>query len=195
MPQRGWWRRLFPELAVAAVHRDRASAWGWLNAERDNLRAVVELAARLEDDLAACRLVVALWSVYEPGKLFDDLIATTEAALQAARRLALPAVESLLLSQLTFPYHQRGQADEAYGIAVSALEAARRCGDPELQATAIEGWAWPAMPKAAPGKQSSASQESGAGRECRRLAPDRDREVSLGQGGAAERSRGSVDRG
>ncbi|MGO1050616.1 hypothetical protein [Crossiella sp. CA198] len=136
---RPWRRRLFPELMVDQAHPALADPREWLQAETANLRALVELADTVAEHRAVCQFAVVLWSLYEPGKHFEDPLAVNEIGLWAARRLGLAAVESLLHVQTGFAYQHRELFEQAYAAFHAGIDPARQAGDPEAEATAVEG--------------------------------------------------------
>ncbi|WP_433272003.1 NB-ARC domain-containing protein [Actinosynnema sp. CS-041913] len=135
MPQRVWRGRLFPELVVDDFDGD---ARAWMDAERGALRAVVGAAFRRGAFEAVVQLCVVLWSSYEPGKYYDDLLATHRDGVRAAERLGWDAARSVLLTQLGFAYLHRDEPAEAARVCAEAIEVGRRIGDVEAEATAVE---------------------------------------------------------
>jgi hypothetical protein len=79
MPTRPWRARLFPSLRVDPEHPAVSEPARWLRTERANLRATVTSGYRLGDLDTVMRLCLVLWSLYEPGKFADDLLATQRA--------------------------------------------------------------------------------------------------------------------
>lgn len=138
-PNRPWRARFFPDLAVDQGHPALADPSGWLHAEAANLRAVVEFAAAVKEHLIVCQFAVLLWSLYEPGKHFEDPLAVNALAIESARALGLSTVESVLHAQTGFPYQHRELFAQAHAAFESGIAPARRAGDREAEATALEG--------------------------------------------------------
>lgn len=135
MPWRGWLEMFFADrLAETAP----AEPMRLLEAERENLLAVLEVLfarGRLDD---VCLLAVALWPVHERGKYFDDLISVNRPAVDAALENNRPDLVALLTTQLGFGYLHRGDVRRAYKTFQSAVVAAQRLDMLELEATAVE---------------------------------------------------------
>ncbi len=138
MGQRVWRRRLFPDVRPRSGHTAEADPRGWLERERANLRAVV--TASYEDGAleAVVVLCLVLWALYEPGKYYDDLLATNELGVRAAEHLGADVVRAVLMTQMGFAHLHLGDADAAVAGCVAAIEIARRAGDVEAEATALE---------------------------------------------------------
>jgi tetratricopeptide (TPR) repeat protein len=138
MGQRVWRRKLFPDVRPSAGHTAEADPRGWLERERANLRAVT--TASYEDGAldAVVVLSLVLWALYEPGKYYDDLLATNELGVRAAEHLAVDVVRAVLLTQMGFAHLHLGDTDAAITRCSSAVDLARRIGDVEAEATALE---------------------------------------------------------
>ncbi|WP_033440527.1 NB-ARC domain-containing protein [Saccharothrix sp. NRRL B-16314] len=144
MGQRVWRRRLFPAVVPQPGHEAGADSRGWLERERANLRAVV--VASYEDGAfdAVAVLCLVLWALFEPGKYYDDLLATNELGVRAAEHSAGDVVRAVLLTQMGFAHLHLGDTDAAVAACRSAVGIARAAGDVEAEATAVEcaGLAW-----------------------------------------------------
>ena len=138
MSQRGMRQHLFPDLAVDTTHPALADPHGWMEDERSALRDMVLLAHRGGDAVSVIRLCVVLWSLYEPGKYVDDLLATHGPALRDARRIGQRSVRALLMVQMSFAYLNSGQAERALVLAEGALAQAKAAADTIVVATAAE---------------------------------------------------------
>lgn len=138
MPQRVWRGRLFPDLVVDTAHAGATDSRAWLEAERVNLRAVVSAAFELGDLDAVIRLCVVLWSLYEPGKFYDDLLETNALGVRAAEHVGADLVRAVLLTQMGFAHLHRGEPNTALTTCLAAVEIARRAGDIDAEATALE---------------------------------------------------------
>lgn len=238
MPRR--WRVLptHPDDPVTVPRfADGPAAAAWLAQERANLVACVDLAEGLGDGGLVWQLCQALWSLFFLQRQLDAWIATHHTGIAAAVRCANPLAESKLRSQLGVAYlqvyasldrEQRSRADltaddreqllvrlrrssaDADGQFTGALAAARRCGDAEAEATALESLGLTALyahryAEALPWLERSRDLARAIG-EPRRLALlDRHRGRALGGlrrfaeaetvlAGAARRLRGIGDR-
>jgi tetratricopeptide (TPR) repeat protein len=129
-PLRGWWQEIFPGLVMGTAPDNYRK---WMETERANLRSAVTLAFELGFLDVVIHLCVALWSLYEPGKFYDDLLATHELGLRAAEGTA--PVTALLLVQKAFGLSHRGHHDEAIECCRTAAAIA---GNIKLVATATE---------------------------------------------------------
>ncbi|GAA3853618.1 hypothetical protein GCM10022243_19060 [Saccharothrix violaceirubra] len=139
MPRRPWRRRLFPDLCPDPAHPAAGTgARRWLEAERVNLRAAVADAHRRGLHAQTAAFCLVLWSLHEPGKFYDDLLAIAPLGLESARQLADPVVESVLLTQTGFAHLHLGAPDAAADACRRAVAVA--AGEPEAEATALEGW-------------------------------------------------------
>lgn len=138
MPQRVMRQHLFPDLTVDATHPALRDPEEWLEAERSALRDVVLLAHRRGDAPAVIRLCVALWSLYEPKKYVDDVLATHVPALRDARRVGHGSARALLMVQMSFVHLYSGQPELALVLAEGAVAQARAAGDRAVEATAVE---------------------------------------------------------
>ncbi|WP_086827513.1 tetratricopeptide repeat protein [Allokutzneria sp. NRRL B-24872] len=133
MANRPWRAKFFPDLVIGASQEDSRD---WLEKERANLTAAVRVAGDTGELLVAVQLCLLLWSLHEPGKYVDDLLATHEIGIPAARSLGLSEVESVLLTQRAFAERHSGRLD----CAVDTLREAASlgAGDREVAATALE---------------------------------------------------------
>jgi tetratricopeptide (TPR) repeat protein len=104
--------RALPGVPVSSTFTSRAEALAWLDAERANLVAAVQMAADTGRDRAAMRLPILLVEYYAWRRRFDDWLMTTTISLGTARRLGDRLFE--------------GNALEGYGL---ALVEVRRFGE------------------------------------------------------------------
>ncbi|SFP72284.1 hypothetical protein SAMN05421810_103208 [Amycolatopsis arida] len=138
MPRRGWFEAIWPNLDIGPGGFGEHTARRWMEAERANLRAAVEAAYRAGEHERVCQLGVALWPLHDQGKFADDMAATAEMGVAAARELGSDVGAAVLGCQLGFAYRQRERFDEAAERFAAAEEAARRSGSLEAEATAVE---------------------------------------------------------
>lgn len=138
MPQRPWRALLFPDLVADPEHPAAVDPRGWLELERANLRAAVSLAfdhGRAETVIQLCLL---LWSLYEPGKYGDDLLATHALGVRVAGETEAHLAHAVLLVQMGFAYRDGGDFDAAVRVCDEAVRIARAIGDLAVEATAVE---------------------------------------------------------
>lgn len=135
LPDRVWHKMMLPELPASG---QSFSAEQWLDAERANLRSVVETAYRLHELRQVCQLAVALWPLHERGGHAQDMAAVNELGVRAAIERGDDLAQAVLGFQLGFAYLQRGDLDRAIDIFTDARGAARRAGSADAEATAIE---------------------------------------------------------
>lgn len=111
------------------IRIDPADALQWLEAERSNLAAAVELAAAEQQDRYAWQLARALWRFLYQRCYTDDLLRTHQLGLAAAQRLGDERAIAVMHSFLASGYHRVGQYQTAIGHLEPALAAYRRTGD------------------------------------------------------------------
>lgn len=132
-PLRGWWPRIFPDVPIGPSPADPGT---WLNNERGNLRWAVSTAYELGLRDVVEHLCVALWSLYEPRKYYDDLLATHELGLQMTSGNDL--ARALMLVQTSFALRYKGEYEEALTRCRAAAAIAANAKNLELEATAVE---------------------------------------------------------
>lgn len=137
MPGRGWLERLWPDLVIDTNALTAEDARAWLEAERTNLRALVEAEYR-DGKETVCQLAIALWPLHERGKYLDDLDLVNECAAEVADHLGAPAVRCLALIQRGFAFRYRGELDKAVDVLSGAIRLVEKNGNRELEATAVE---------------------------------------------------------
>lgn len=137
MPNRGWLQRWWPDLVIDANELSAEDARAWLEAERTNLRALVE-AEYKDGSETVCQLAVALWPLHERGKYLEDLDAVNECAAEVAEHLGAIPVQCLALIQRGFAFRHRGELDKAAEVFSASVRLAGKHGDHELEATAVE---------------------------------------------------------
>jgi tetratricopeptide (TPR) repeat protein len=105
--------RGLPPVPVPQEFTDRDGALAWLDAERESLLAVTQMAADVGRDHAAKNLplLMAYYLDFRGG--FDDLLAATAIGLEAARRLGDRAAEGEALNNLGGALIGLGRYDEA----------------------------------------------------------------------------------
>lgn len=139
MPGRGWLERLWPDLMIDVGTMSAEDARTWLEAERANLRALVEQEYRAETAReGVCQLAVALWPLHERGKYLEDLDAVNEHAAEVAEHLGATLAQGVVLVQRGFALRHSGQLDKAAELFLRAHELARQHGHRDVAATAVE---------------------------------------------------------
>lgn len=105
------------------------AALRWLETERSNLAAVVELAAGQQRDGYAWQLARALWRFLYQRCYTDDLLRTHQLGLASAQRLGDERAIAVMRGFLASGYHRVGQYQTAIGHLEPALAAYHRAGD------------------------------------------------------------------
>ena len=122
--------RVWPETLTT---RDQASAW--LVAEQPVLLAAIEQAAHAGFDRHTCQLAAALLTFLHQRGRWHDLIATQQAALDAAHRLGDPAEQARAHRRLALASADLGRYDDAHRHLHHALGLSGELGD-------LAGQAW-----------------------------------------------------
>ena len=143
-----------PEVALAALDRQRAALHGWEAGAAWLLTAWSEIArGRLERGRAACVEVSRLlephgdaWALShaeailgglaQAQRRFPDAIAHLRRAADAAHRLGFSAAEALHLANLGRAYQQAGEPETAVRSLMAAVETAHGVGDRRTAALA-----------------------------------------------------------
>lgn len=139
MPGRGWRQQIWPDLQPAVDGNLTAEeAWAWLDAERENLRAAVELAYELGETERTAQLCVALWPLHDQRKHPHDLVATNRLGVAAAVADGNELAAVLLGHQLGYGYRQLGDLAAAAEAFAASLERAERIGSAPAAASSLE---------------------------------------------------------
>jgi tetratricopeptide (TPR) repeat protein len=133
LPDRGWLQQLWGFTVPTDLDKDAARRW--LEAERANLRAVVESTA---EPVWACQLAIALWPLHDEKKFAYDMATVDRLGADAARLLGDPLAESVIECQHGFAYRQREDLTRAAELFTVAREAAARADSLPALATALE---------------------------------------------------------
>ena len=128
---------------------DERGAMTWLERERRNLHAVVNLAGELESDEIAWQMCEALWGLFLRTRRYNDWIAMQKIGIASAVRCGSPRAEARLRSQLGFAYAKIARYDDAIAENMRALEIADDIGDLQSRSTALSQ-----LGRAALGKQN-----------------------------------------
>jgi tetratricopeptide (TPR) repeat protein len=105
--------RVLPGMAVPEEFTGQDGALAWLDAERANLAATVQMSADSGRDEAAVRLPLLLAQYFALRRRFNDLLATTAISLNVARRLGERHHEGDALTNLGGALQEVRRFDEA----------------------------------------------------------------------------------
>ncbi|MBE1580886.1 AAA family ATPase [Amycolatopsis roodepoortensis] len=136
LPNRGWMAEIWPQLAVEPW--DDKAAREWLDVERENLEAVVELAYRLEKHQWVCQLCLVLWPVHLKGEHSGEMVRVNDRGIEAARAWGNDLAAAVMTFQLGFAYRQAHQAGFAAIRFQESIDFATKAGSSSALATAIE---------------------------------------------------------
>ncbi len=118
-----------PGTKVPKMFTDRGEALRWLDAERPNLVAAVDIAACTGRDQIAMWLPINLAPYFDWRRRFDDLLTTTVVSLDTARRLGDRGNEAAALINLGSALLRMGRFEEAISICQDAAAIFREAGD------------------------------------------------------------------
>jgi tetratricopeptide (TPR) repeat protein len=113
-----------------------AQAVAWLEAERHNLVAAVEIADQLNVDAAAIALAISLRSLFQLRSEWPDWLRTHLIGIQAARRAGNLDAEAYLHVSSAMPYARLGRAEDALDGLHRALQLSDSRGDLAAEAIA-----------------------------------------------------------
>jgi tetratricopeptide (TPR) repeat protein len=122
---------------VRTEFADAVDAVTWLEAERANLRSVVDSAWQHGFDEIAWQMCEALWGFFLRTRHYGDWIVMHRTGIAAARRCGDRRAEARLRSQLGFAHAQLRQFREAVDQNTEALRLAVAEGDEQARATAL----------------------------------------------------------
>ena len=117
-----------PETVVSQEFADRDGALAWLDAERANLDAAVQMAAETGRDQAAMSISLLLAQYLASRRQFNDLLATTAIGLDAARRLGDRRHEGDALTNLGGALQEVRRSEEAIAADRDAAAIYREIG-------------------------------------------------------------------
>ncbi|MFE6609856.1 AAA family ATPase [Amycolatopsis sp. NPDC057786] len=136
LPNRGWMAEIWPQLAVEPS--DGKAAREWLDVERENLEAVVELTYRLGKHQWVCQFCLVLWSVHLKGEHSGEMVRVNDRGIEAARAWGNDLAAAVMTFQLGFAYRQAYQAGFAVARFQESIDFASKAGSSAALATAIE---------------------------------------------------------
>jgi tetratricopeptide (TPR) repeat protein len=118
---------------------DAQAAVEWLEAERQNLVAAVEQAARMPDAplAAAIRVAQGLFGFFWVRSYHDDWVRVSRTALAMSRRLGDRAAEAQAHNDLGTAYSREGRYGDATSHLQRSLELRRELGDRRGQAASM----------------------------------------------------------
>lgn len=129
----------FTRLDASAVrHAGHREALDWLEAERANLVAGVQHAAR-DEPLLAWRLADAMWALFHFRRHHHDRMLVDRIAVECARRLGDPDREARLLRRWAHAHVDAGRPDEARELFERSVRLGREIGDRYGAVAALEG--------------------------------------------------------
>jgi tetratricopeptide (TPR) repeat protein len=102
-----------PPVKDAPQFDSREDAFAWLEDERANILAVLQLARDREWDERAWEMAEALWLYYHNRRHYFDWIDATQIGIECARRLANTDAEARLRTQLAVAFIDLGHFDRA----------------------------------------------------------------------------------
>jgi len=137
LPNRGWMAELWPLLTVRPP-ADKTAAREWLDIERENLEAVVELAYRLERHEWVCQFCLVLWTAHLTGEHPGEMVRVNDRGIEAARAWGNDLAAAVMTFQLGFAYRQSFRADFAASRFQESIDFAGKAGSSTALATAIE---------------------------------------------------------
>ncbi|HEX5404185.1 MAG TPA: tetratricopeptide repeat protein [Pseudonocardiaceae bacterium] len=116
---------------------DRATALAWLDAQRPNLVAAVELAVQVGADEVAADLVTALQAYFDLRGYWTEWIEATERALAPHREAGNQHAELLTLIHLSLGHAVLGHDEQAHQWHAAALAVIEELDDGEVAARAL----------------------------------------------------------
>jgi len=126
-----------PPVPLRAAPATDSEALGWLDAERPNLIAAVELAARQGLDDMAVMLPRTLWGLFELNARWQDWADTHLTGIESARRIGDLDAEAYLCNGLSRALLGLEQAEDAVPVARRALAIRQVQGDRRGEAGAL----------------------------------------------------------
>jgi DNA-binding SARP family transcriptional activator/tetratricopeptide (TPR) repeat protein len=133
-------RRSIPEVGqpdpVPAQIATRPRALEWLEAERRNLVAAVDLAASLGFEEVTAKLSLTLWSLFAAKSLRHDWLRTSLAGVEAARRIQDVGSEAHLCASIGVAYWGVGRPESGISYLDRALAIWQSQGDLYWEANA-----------------------------------------------------------
>ncbi|HKN53998.1 MAG TPA: tetratricopeptide repeat protein [Amycolatopsis sp.] len=126
-----------PETPVSFETRDEALEW--LELERANLIAAVELAYEYEMYELGWQLAAAMWPLFLLHKHYPDFLQVSQLGVKHARRWGNRSAEALMHNRSGAATRGTGRYDEAVGHYRAGHEAAKAGNDPVIAIRSVEG--------------------------------------------------------
>ncbi|MFD8104942.1 regulator [Streptomyces microflavus] len=124
--------------AQKALFTGGADALEWLDAERDNLQAVIRVAADEGWHQEVWRLCESLWALYHSRKHLADCVESGLLGIEAAQHEARPDVEIRMRNQVARAAYELGDLDRAESQLDAATGLLEPAGDPRLSGVVWE---------------------------------------------------------
>jgi tetratricopeptide (TPR) repeat protein len=116
----------------------RQEAFAWLESERANLLAVLELAQRHEWDARVWQMAEGLWLFHHNRRHYADWIDTTTFGIESARRAGHREAEGRLRTQLSVAFVDLGDFDRAHEQLAAAERAVAGSANTRLRGSVRE---------------------------------------------------------
>jgi tetratricopeptide (TPR) repeat protein len=101
----------------------KEAAFAWLEAERPNILAVLQMARNRDWDQRVWQIAEALWPFYHNRRHYFDWIDATNIGIECARHAHHKDAEARLCSQLSVPFVDLGDFDRARSELARAVRA------------------------------------------------------------------------
>lgn len=124
--------------AQRALFTGGADALEWLDAERDNLQAVIRVAADEGWHQEVWQLCESLWALYHSRKHLADCVESGLLGIEAAQHEARPDVEIRMRNQVARAAYELGDLDRAEAQLDAAAGLLELAGDPRLSGVVWE---------------------------------------------------------
>ncbi|MGW0835640.1 ATP-binding protein [Streptomyces prunicolor] len=167
--------RWLPGMPVRERFGDRAQALAWFDGERAGLVAAVGWAREERFADKAAKLALCLGQYLDWRRYFDDLIAVTEAARQAAHLAGDGLAEAMAWDNMGVALMRENRADEAIEAHYRARDRFQAVGDGRREALA---WNNLGLALMLGGRAEEAIVAYSRARDLNRTANDRRREAS-----------------
>jgi len=169
------WLGWLPGMPVPERFEDRAQALAWFDGERAGLVAAVGWAREERFADEAARLALCLGQYLDWRRYFDDLIAVTKAARQAAHRAGDGLAEAMAWDNMGVALMRESRADEAIEAHYRARDLFQAVGDGRREAMA---WNNLGLALMLGGRAEEGIVAYSRARDLNRTANDRRREAS-----------------
>lgn len=127
-----------PQIEDAPQFGSREEAFAWLEGERSNILAVLQMARDREWDERAWEMAEALWLYYHNRRHYFDWIDATQIGIECARRVANTDAEARLRTQLAVAFIDLGHFDRARGELAQAEQLVTASANTRLRGSVRE---------------------------------------------------------